>query len=186
MYFYLSPSSQFENTNYFLRIVSSLTCLQSNGNFQRIADHIAWPAVRKPSLGLCECGELGSGLVSSRGKQGHPPHDVLLGSSRKVGVGVELWRGHHSSTKLWDSRLISESQGPHLSSRANDRNPIWNSQDFMWIKLHVYIALWKCKSIMIIITTISSSSSIKYISYRNKNRLTDIENRLVVAKGEGR
>lgn len=91
--------------NGFLLIVLSLACLQANVNIYDITDLIAWTvgwkpgtsdSVMKPSVGLCECGEVGEEAGVERGTGGQ--RDVGMSfpavifsrvSSLKVGVMVE-------------------------------------------------------------------------------------------------
>lgn len=103
MCFYLSHPSQFENTERF-SVNSFVTGLPAS-KCKLITDLIAWTvgwkpgtsdSVMKPSVGLCECGEVGEEAGVERGTGGQ--RDVGMSfpavifsrvSSLKVGVMVE-------------------------------------------------------------------------------------------------
>lgn len=122
-------------------------------------------SVMRPSVGLHECAELGNRLVSreamgDRGKQGHPHSNYMsyLSQLYQDGCGGNAVEGPPQSHIAWGLEAHFWVSGTHWSSKINNINPICNLHDFYVNQMYIFIAPWKSKGIIVIITIIISST----------------------------
>lgn len=172
MYVYFSHS-QFENTQLFFSwfLIAGLPAIK--WKLYHITDPLAWPVGWSqvpvtlwwgPQWVYMSVGDWGTGWCRGRhwGTEGSRdiPHstDILLSQLYQGGCSGNAVEGppwSHIAPGLGAHFWVL---GTHWSSKVNNINPICNLHNFYVNQTYVYIAPWKSKSIMVIITIIISST----------------------------